>query len=1296
MDLQTAAEQFRSWVATPSAAHVPEAALLRTLIDDPVYKDVLHEVLRSALRARPREMSTEDGVPTSAGVVIWRSGATENDELEILLVHPTSAKWAGTYSIPKGHADPDDGGWDRTAVREVREEVGIDLSTRDLVFGGVIENTDAKGRPKKRVRYFFTQAPPGLPAVIDKGQLQLDEVDWAGFVPVSKAPVKLTKYQQPLLAALGAHLAAHRRRRREAIVAPAATTRGTEGINARQSDVIRQLFTRLREEGFHAVGAWREPEAPGGLGRIIVLAQNVQADAVGSWVIPERADAIAIPAVMTPPFGSVVYDLSVLEAFAVPVVQEVSPTQFSASPSSRAPRSAPRPQRPGEPPAGWHVEAGAKLEALREATTAWLAELGFVGYTAVPVVLLEVQRVGPITEDWTRDVPPGLGGGDVDTRVFQTIVKGRPDGKLDVTSSFTFQGGKLVRRKATVVNGPDALTPEVLFPEDWLMQAAEQVSQRAANPLERLSVSGEEAFCPPAEGYVTARGATREENPGRESEDTFTTRVKLAAWREAAEQGKAILQKHGVVLGEALGCGRYACAFTVEGKPHLVAKLTGDPSEAAAWTLAMDTYGDADGTEWPATLARTYCIEALPVRVPRKRPGVQRQPRRYDPYAAPVHKGPLRYDDARRLYLVLQERLHPLAPKQKRALNDESYNVRLAAGVIRPQHGWPGPKPEVGLTHLHEYLDKRKIDRKPFDALVDLIRDLDETAGILFSDVHGGNFLRDEAGTIKLIDLGASTVPSVDVPELAPQGVQVERLLTAVRIGDEALVAPDALVYPRTRPPVAAAFRISGKDDGRGFDAPPVAKVAKKVGITEDDLARIVDFEFTRFASWDRDQIQERNDYGGITQDLSALIANYGLDVIKQRYRDIYAWVESGVPLPDATLRFLDKVGTPRERVLYRGVQSKKSFALGEQVNVVGSGTTHHSWTPNIHAARTFAHSYPNQHGYVLRGRYTAVDLFDIPILRYMNIQRTGAREEYILKGNESGEVVEVHPKGTFLALVEADKTFAKKHKVNRFDVGRRITWTAPMYAESHTEALLTPWRDRASKAASWAAGKVSDLAQRNVEGMADALADPEFMAFLGLVLTAEGASGGAATPVTGTAAVIELYRYWLRKKAREAAAKAPGAPPRASAGARLLDQGARHGVRLLAPPARIPQAPPERVEKCPWRRGTDIKTYMLDEHDEIRELLAAVEAALTEGDEAEVDHRWRQLVVDVEQHFLSEERDIFPILRSEGFETDDLEAEHAPIRVALGKRPATKGVKALRKLLEGHAEREEERFGYR
>lgn len=122
-------------------------------------------------------------------------------EKKILLTHPSNASWKNQpFGIPKGGIEP---GEDllTCAIRETREEVGITVDP-ELI------NKDEKyfvfyrrGIPYSRCAYFEVHITSpeqiGLDSQkVPKEMLQLEEVDWAGFIPVEEAIEKLSRSQQ--------------------------------------------------------------------------------------------------------------------------------------------------------------------------------------------------------------------------------------------------------------------------------------------------------------------------------------------------------------------------------------------------------------------------------------------------------------------------------------------------------------------------------------------------------------------------------------------------------------------------------------------------------------------------------------------------------------------------------------------------------------------------------------------------------------------------------------------------------------------------------------------------------------------------------------------------------------------------------------------------------------------------------------------------------------------------------------------------------------------------------------------
>lgn len=110
-----------------------------------------------------------------------------------LLGHPTGAAWFGSYSIPKGGIE-DNESIIEAAIRETREEVGIVIqhSMVDQSKLKVIEYRDRKNRKYKEVYYFpVNVSDMDLPDVLPNEMLQLDEIDWAGFITPEQAETRI-------------------------------------------------------------------------------------------------------------------------------------------------------------------------------------------------------------------------------------------------------------------------------------------------------------------------------------------------------------------------------------------------------------------------------------------------------------------------------------------------------------------------------------------------------------------------------------------------------------------------------------------------------------------------------------------------------------------------------------------------------------------------------------------------------------------------------------------------------------------------------------------------------------------------------------------------------------------------------------------------------------------------------------------------------------------------------------------------------------------------------------------------
>lgn len=119
---------------------------------------------------------------------------------KLLLVHPTNARWVNSYSIPKGLLDPGESIIE-TAIRETEEEVGIIISKSRLSRKPKV----IKYKSKKKLLYYYVYEITSLSEIgldeerVPKEQLQLVEVDWAGFIDRRSALRRINHNMLPLL-----------------------------------------------------------------------------------------------------------------------------------------------------------------------------------------------------------------------------------------------------------------------------------------------------------------------------------------------------------------------------------------------------------------------------------------------------------------------------------------------------------------------------------------------------------------------------------------------------------------------------------------------------------------------------------------------------------------------------------------------------------------------------------------------------------------------------------------------------------------------------------------------------------------------------------------------------------------------------------------------------------------------------------------------------------------------------------------------------------------------------------------
>ncbi len=128
----------------------------------------------------------------SAGIIIIL-----NNE-KMLLAHPTNSRWVGTFSFPKGGIEKDEKKVN-AAIRELAEETSI-VVTKDQITNReepiIVNYSDKRGEVYKRL-YLYTVyindiSEIGLESeVLPKEMLQIEELDWAGFLTKQEAEEKV-------------------------------------------------------------------------------------------------------------------------------------------------------------------------------------------------------------------------------------------------------------------------------------------------------------------------------------------------------------------------------------------------------------------------------------------------------------------------------------------------------------------------------------------------------------------------------------------------------------------------------------------------------------------------------------------------------------------------------------------------------------------------------------------------------------------------------------------------------------------------------------------------------------------------------------------------------------------------------------------------------------------------------------------------------------------------------------------------------------------------------------------------
>ena len=122
--------------------------------------------IASVLEGRAPRRAEEGSFDSQAAVAfLLRPTGTELSFLAIQRAEHEADPWSGHMALPGGRRDPEDASLWETAVRETREEVGVDLSRAGRLLGQLDDVTPRTSRiPSIAITPFVVAVEPGVEA----------------------------------------------------------------------------------------------------------------------------------------------------------------------------------------------------------------------------------------------------------------------------------------------------------------------------------------------------------------------------------------------------------------------------------------------------------------------------------------------------------------------------------------------------------------------------------------------------------------------------------------------------------------------------------------------------------------------------------------------------------------------------------------------------------------------------------------------------------------------------------------------------------------------------------------------------------------------------------------------------------------------------------------------------------------------------------------------------------------------------------------------------------------------------
>ncbi len=147
---------------------------------DPLETDTRFWVLSEALASYAADADDPPALDTETLEAAVSLVLRSNDRLELLLIKRARSErdpWSGHMALPGGRRDPVDGTILDTAVRETREETGVDLASDGVHLGRLDEVRPASVRlPRLVITPFVFGVRPDIGARV--ASHEVDQVHW--------------------------------------------------------------------------------------------------------------------------------------------------------------------------------------------------------------------------------------------------------------------------------------------------------------------------------------------------------------------------------------------------------------------------------------------------------------------------------------------------------------------------------------------------------------------------------------------------------------------------------------------------------------------------------------------------------------------------------------------------------------------------------------------------------------------------------------------------------------------------------------------------------------------------------------------------------------------------------------------------------------------------------------------------------------------------------------------------------------------------------------------------------------